>query len=158
MPFVRRFTQVCLFCRSPGLDRRSDTDLFFSGCGVWCANCLFQLQQIQQQLLQVKRHTRRGKRGFRETERGQGITHKHTRNISRWITITFEAPWNPRCLWHHAVQQAAVTPIKTVALFENHQHPTGGFYLLYCVYLFCLLYVSDNWHMTLPTFRIPPWT
>ncbi|TMS10637.1 Sodium-dependent dopamine transporter [Larimichthys crocea] len=28
-------------------------DLFFSGSGVWCANCLFQLQQIQQQLLQM---------------------------------------------------------------------------------------------------------
>lgn len=40
----------------PGLDRGSDTDLFLSGSGVWCANCLFQLQQIYQQLLQVKTH------------------------------------------------------------------------------------------------------
>lgn len=36
-----------------GLDRGSDTDLFLSGSGVWCANRLFQLQQIHQQLLQV---------------------------------------------------------------------------------------------------------
>lgn len=46
-PFVRLAGAVCV----AGLDRGSHTDLFFSGCGVWCANRFLQLQQIQQQLL-----------------------------------------------------------------------------------------------------------
>lgn len=69
-----------------GLDRGRHADLLFSGSGVWCANRLLQLQQIQQQLLQVSRESCRAERA-----QTQFLT------LHRWIQSPLMHVWSEWC-------------------------------------------------------------
>ena len=115
MPFVCRFTQVWLLYprRFGSRRRRRSVSLWESGLACWSP-----FLATTNSLTTVT-----GKSG--EGGQGKELSFTHTNTL-----ITFEAPWNALRRWHQAVQQAAVAPIKTVAPFENHKCPAGGFYLL----------------------------
>lgn len=86
-----------------GLDRGGDTDLLLAGSGVWCANRLFQLQQIHQQLLQVKGTWWGG--GYRGENGGGGalwhpqshVQHEQAYRNNLWSTLKPAASLAPRC-------------------------------------------------------------
>lgn len=133
--FVCRFTQVCLFCRSPGLDWGSDTDLFLTGSGVWCANCLFQLQQIQQQLLQVKSHRERQEEIY-SGRLGAASTHAHTRKQHKQV--------NYNNLWRSLKPTVSLTPCCAT---DNH-NTNQNCLTLWSLNLLLLPFLMFNWHMT----------